>query len=68
MEANTEVYHVPNIHPTTVAPYSTIVNVNTLYANGHGRMVAPPPRINETKDANLRGMLVPALRSPRWAK
>ncbi|MCH1579894.1 MAG: Rieske 2Fe-2S domain-containing protein, partial [Luminiphilus sp.] len=45
MEANTEVYHVPNIHPTTVAPLlDHRRNVNTLYANGHGRMVAPPPR------------------------
>ena len=26
-------------------------NVNTLYANGHGRMVAPPPRIDEKQDA-----------------
>jgi len=52
MEANTEVYHVPNIHPTTVAPLlDHRRNVNTLYANGHGRMVAPPPRINEAQNA-----------------
>ena len=52
MEANTEVYHVPNIHPTTVAPLlDHRRNVNTLYANGHGRMVAPPPRIDEKQDA-----------------
>ncbi len=42
MEANMEVYHVPSIHPTSVA---TLLdhrgNVNTLYAGGHGRMVAP---------------------------
>ena len=42
MEANTEVYHVPNIHPTTVSPVLDYkCNVNTFYANGHGRMVAP---------------------------
>lgn len=42
MEANTEVYHVPNIHPTTVAPVlDDRRNVNSFYANGHGRMVAP---------------------------
>lgn len=42
MEANTEVYHVPNIHPTTVAPFlDDRRNVNSFYANGHGRMVAP---------------------------
>ncbi len=42
MEANTEVYHVPLIHPTTVAPIlDDRRNVNTLYPNGHARMVAP---------------------------
>ncbi|MEM7097631.1 MAG: SRPBCC family protein [Pseudomonadota bacterium] len=42
MEANTEVYHVPNIHPTTVAPVlDHRRNVNSFYTNGHGRMVAP---------------------------
>jgi len=42
MEANTEVYHVPNIHPTTVAPVlDDRRNVNSFYVNGHGRMVAP---------------------------
>lgn len=42
MEANTEVYHVRNIHPQTVAPaLDDRRNVNTFYANGHGRMVAP---------------------------
>jgi phenylpropionate dioxygenase-like ring-hydroxylating dioxygenase large terminal subunit len=45
MEANTEVYHVPSIHRTTVAPIlDDRRNVNTLYARGHGRMVAPTPR------------------------
>lgn len=44
MEANTEVYHVKSIHPTTVSPVlDDRRNVNTLYANGHGRMVAPRP-------------------------
>ena len=44
MEANTEVYHVKSIHPTTVAPVlDDRRNVNTLYPNGHGRMVAPRP-------------------------
>lgn len=44
MEANTEVYHVKTIHPTTVAPMLDCRrNVNTLYPNGHGRMIAPPP-------------------------
>ncbi len=42
MEANTEVYHVPNIHPNTVAPIlDDRRNVNTFYPNGHGRMIAP---------------------------
>ena len=44
MEANMEVYHVPFIHAQTVA---TLVdskrNVNTLYPNGHARMLAPAP-------------------------
>lgn len=42
MEANMEVYHVPNIHPATVAKsLDHRRNVNTLYPEGHGRMVAP---------------------------
>ena len=42
MESNTEVYHVRSIHPKTVAPMlDDRRNVNTFYANGHGRMVAP---------------------------
>lgn len=45
MEANTEVYHVRSIHPKTVAPIlDDRRNVNTLYPNGHGRMVAPIPK------------------------
>ena len=44
MEANTEVYHVRSIHPRTVHPIlDDRRNVNTLYPNGHGRMVAPAP-------------------------
>ena len=53
MEANTEVYHVRSIHPTTVAPVlDDRRNVNTLYAGGHGRMVAPRPN-----GVNASGML-----------
>lgn len=45
MEANTEVYHVKTIHPTTVAPIlDDRRNVNTLYPQGHGRMIAPRPK------------------------
>jgi phenylpropionate dioxygenase-like ring-hydroxylating dioxygenase large terminal subunit len=44
MEANTEVYHVKTIHPSTVAPIlDDRRNVNTFYPHGHGRMVAPRP-------------------------
>jgi phenylpropionate dioxygenase-like ring-hydroxylating dioxygenase large terminal subunit len=44
MEANTEVYHVRSIHPKTVAPIlDDRRNINTLYPNGHGRMIAPAP-------------------------
>ena len=44
MEANAEVYHVRSIHPTTVAPIlDDRRNVNTLYPQGHGRMIAPMP-------------------------
>ncbi len=42
MEANMEVYHVPNIHPTTVAVgLDHRRNVNAFYPHGHGRMIAP---------------------------
>jgi phenylpropionate dioxygenase-like ring-hydroxylating dioxygenase large terminal subunit len=52
MEANTEVYHVRNVHPKTLAPLlDDRRNVNTLYANGHGRMIAPTPRGKATQDA-----------------
>ena len=44
MEANTEVYHVKSIHPSTVAVIlDDRRNVNTFYPNGHGRMIAPNP-------------------------
>ncbi|EEB78747.1 Rieske (2Fe-2S) domain protein [marine gamma proteobacterium HTCC2148] len=52
MEANTEVYHVRSIHPDTVAPIlDDRRNVNTLYANGHGRMIAPVPQGKSNMDA-----------------
>ncbi len=52
MEANTEVYHVRSIHPATVAPIlDDRRNVNTLYPNGHGRMVAPTPPGKAALDA-----------------
>ncbi|MGI9325510.1 MAG: aromatic ring-hydroxylating oxygenase subunit alpha [Pseudomonadales bacterium] len=45
MEANTEVYHVRSIHPKTVSPMlDDRRNVNTLYPQGHGRMIAPAPK------------------------
>jgi phenylpropionate dioxygenase-like ring-hydroxylating dioxygenase large terminal subunit len=44
MEANMEVYHVPFIHPSTVAPLvDSRRNVNHFYPNGHARMIAPAP-------------------------
>ena len=37
-----EVYHVRSIHPKTVSPMlDHRGNVNTLYAGGHSRMIAP---------------------------
>ena len=52
MEANTEVYHVRSIHPNTVAPIlDDRRNVNTLYPNGHGRMIAPTPEGRSSLDA-----------------
>ena len=48
MEANTEVYHVKSIHPSSVALIlDDRRNVNTFYANGHGRMIAPNPNAGE---------------------
>jgi len=60
MEANTEVYHVPSIHRNTVAPaLDDRRNVNTLYPNGHGRMIAPGKKMDappayETQADNVR--------------
>ena len=61
MEANTEVYHVKSIHPKTVAvTLDDRRNVNTLYPNGHGRMIAPTKKGAEglraaaNADSNIR--------------
>lgn len=52
MEANTEVYHVKSIHPTTVYPsLDDRRNVNTFYPNGHGRMIAPSKLSTEQRDS-----------------
>ena len=52
MEANTEVYHVKSIHPSTVAPsLDDRRNVNSFYPNGHGRMVAPRPKGGNVESA-----------------
>ncbi len=60
MEANTEVYHVRSIHPKTVAPIvDDRRNVNTLYRNGHGRMIAPMPKASSARE----GHGAPAARS-----
>ena len=56
MEANTEVCHVRCIHPKTVSPIlDDRRNVNTLYRNGHGRMIAPTPEGR----SNLEAVEVP---------
>lgn len=59
MEANMEVYHVPFIHPQTVA---TLVdsrrNFNSFYPNGHARMLAPAP--DDGDRAVMRAVSVPA--------
>ncbi len=48
IEANMETYHVPFIHPGTVAPLvDSKRNLNTLYPHGHSRMLAPPPRYTD---------------------
>ncbi len=60
MEANTEVYHVPNIHPTTVAPMlDDRRNVNSFYPNGHGRMIAPNKVMNEERARHYGRPLFP---------
>ena len=55
MEANTEVYHVKSIHPSTVSPIlDDRRNVNTFYRHGHGRMIAPrPPAANNMSAVEL---------------
>ena len=61
MEANMEVYHVPFIHPETVAPLvDSKRNLNTMYPNGHARMLAPPPQ--ETDREHVRAIESP----PGW--
>ena len=52
MEANLEVYHVPTIHPKTIVPVlDARRTVNTLYPNGHGRMVAPIPGAGDARNS-----------------
>ena len=61
MEANMEVYHVPFIHPDTVAPLVDHKrNVNTMYRHGHARMIAPAPR--DTDREHVRAIDNP----PEW--
>lgn len=55
MEANMEVYHVPFIHPDTVAPLvDSKRNFNSLYPHGHARMLAPAP--SGTDRAHVRAI------------
>ena len=61
MEANMEVYHVPFIHATTVAPLvDSKRNLNTMYPGGHARMLAPPPE--QTDRQHVRAIDSP----PEW--
>jgi phenylpropionate dioxygenase-like ring-hydroxylating dioxygenase large terminal subunit len=61
MEANMEVYHVPFIHPETVAPLvDSKRNFNSFYPHGHARMLAPPPP--QTNRAHVRAIDSP----PGW--
>ena len=61
MEANMEVYHVPFIHPNTVAPLvDSKRNLNTMYPNGHARMMAPPPEVTDRE--HVRAIDLP----PEW--
>ncbi|WP_245561329.1 aromatic ring-hydroxylating oxygenase subunit alpha [Erythrobacter cryptus] len=61
MEANMEVYHVPYIHPSTVAEFvDPRRNHNTFYPNGHARMLAPTPQ--GTSREHARGIDSP----PGW--
>ncbi len=63
MEANTEVYHVKSIHPSTVAVIlDDRRNVNTFYPHGHGRMIAPNPNPPEAGGVrNVAGMDTPSV-------
>lgn len=61
MEANMEVYHVPFIHPSTVAPLVDHKrNVNTMFPGGHARMIAPAPQ--HTNREHVRAIDSP----PEW--
>jgi phenylpropionate dioxygenase-like ring-hydroxylating dioxygenase large terminal subunit len=61
MEANMEVYHVPYIHPETVAPLVDAKrNVNTIFPGGHARMLAPAPK--QTDREHVRAIDSP----PEW--
>ena len=61
MEANMEVYHVPFIHPDTVAPLVDHKrNVNTMFPGGHARMIAPAPM--NTNREHVRAIDSP----PEW--
>ena len=63
METHTEVYHVLSIHPKTVAPIlDDRRDVDTLYRNGHGRMIAPRPA--SAGDVNAVLVRAPAPRTP----
>ena len=64
MEANTEVYHVQNIHRKTVAPIlDDRRNVNTFYRNGHGRMVAPGRKPTCGRGSGISRSIFPVLDS-----
>jgi len=61
MEANTEVYHVKSIHPSTVAVnLDDRRNVNSFYRHGHGRMIAP----NKSADAYAASRPRPPMDTP----
>lgn len=56
-----EVYHVPFIHPDTVAPLVDHKrNVNTMFPGGHARMIAPAPK--NTNREHVRAIDNP----PEW--
>ncbi|WP_240504441.1 aromatic ring-hydroxylating oxygenase subunit alpha [Tsuneonella mangrovi] len=63
MEANMEVYHVPFIHPETVAPIVDAKrNVNHFYPNGHSRMLAPAPETADRQADRANSM------PPEWQR